>query len=327
MKKYVFRSDKPLRLDKYLAQLDIPELYSRSVVEKLIKNKKVTVNGKNEKKSFMLENGDEVIFEFPERKETELRPQKTNFDVILEDDYLAVINKPAGLIVHPGNGVKDGTLANGLLERFGDNLSYLNDPARPGIVHRLDKDTSGLLVIAKNDKVHALLSNMFRERKILKKYKAIILGVPDESEATIETFYGIHPKNRLKMAVLPTGRNAITLYKIEEYTDYFCLADIQIKTGRTHQIRVHMSHIHCPVLGDDLYSSLNEAINRVPSQTANKIKYLYADILKRQALHAYKLCFEHPITGKNLEAETGLPEDIDSAWKFLTEHYRYREER
>jgi len=208
-----------------------------------------------------------------------------------------------------------------LMFHFNKKLSIQHDPQRPGIVHRLDKDTSGLLIVAKNDRVHSLLSRMFQDRVIKKTYLAITAGVPAKVEDTIKTLIGRSKKDRIKMTITTDGREAITHYKIIKYYDFFSLTEVLLETGRTHQIRVHFSHINCPILGDNTYSTLKRTLSIVPFHYQKKVKYLLANHLKRQALHAYKLEFEHPVTKEIVKAEAPIPEDIQYTINWLEKYF------
>ena len=251
----------------------------------------------------------------------EIEPENIPLDFIWQDKYLAIINKPAGVAVHPGAGNPKGTIVNALMFHLKGKLSTSYDPLRPGIVHRLDKDTTGLLIVVKDDRTRSLLSKMFQERKIQKFYKAITVGIPKETEGTIETFIDRSKKDRKKMGISLSGKKAITHYKIIEYYDFFSLVEIILETGRTHQIRVHFSDINCPILGDSTYSTLKRTLSIIPFHYQKKIKYLLANHLKRQALHAYKLEFIHPVTGKEIKVEAPLPEDMSYALNWLKENF------
>ena len=315
--------DRHLRLDVYLTEFFKTEDLSRSMIHLLIASKKVLVNNKEIKKSFLLSEGDVISINAElERKHSRIKPENIPVHIIYEEEEFAVIGKPAGLIVHPAPGVFSGTLVNGLLYHF-QNLSSMSGADRPGIIHRLDKDTSGLLVVAKTDRMHAALSQIFQDRKIDKYYKAIILGTPDfegcENVGTISTYINRSRKDPTKMTVDTDGKHAVTHWKILESIDYFSLVELKIETGRTHQIRVHMRHINHPVLCDNTYSSNNEILSRVPEYYRKKIKNLLKKHLKRQALHAYKICFDHPFTGERMEFIYDMPEDMNQAWNYLSE--------
>jgi len=313
--------DEKQRIDKYIVSLNLEELYSRSFIDKLLQEKAILVNNKPVKKNYKLSHSDIITIEIPQKKEVEIKPQNIPIDIVWEDDDIAIVNKPVGLIVHPGAGVQDGTLVNALMFHFNKKLSVQHDPLRPGVVHRLDKDTSGLIIVAKNDRVHSLLSRMFQNRTIRKTYLAVTVGVPSKAEDTIKTLIGRSKKDRIKMTVTTDGREAVTHYKIIKYFDFFSLVEIELETGRTHQIRVHFSHINCPILGDNTYSTLKRTLSIVPFHYQKKVKYLLANHLKRQALHAYKLEFEHPITKEIVKAEAPIPDDIQYTINWLEKYF------
>ncbi len=319
--KIEYLENEKLRIDKYIVSLELKELFSRSFIDKLLKEEAILVNGKPVKKNYKLTHSDIITIELPEKEELEIKPQNIPIEIIWEDDDIAIVNKPVGLVVHPGAGISKGTLVNALMFLFNEKLSDQHDPQRPGIVHRLDKDTSGLLIVAKNDRVHSLLSRMFQDRKIKKTYLAITVGIPAIAEDTITTLIGRSKKDRIKMTVTSEGRQAITHYKIAKYFDFFSLVEIELETGRTHQIRVHFSHINCPILGDNTYSTLKRTLSIVPFHYQKKVKYLLANHLKRQALHAYKLEFEHPITKEIIKAEAPIPEDIQYTLDWLEKYF------
>lgn len=317
----IYQEEKSYRIDKYLIGLRKDELYSRSFIERLIKDGNITVNQEKIKKSYLLHSGDEIDITIPQKPDLEMTPQNIPLDIVWQDKYLAVVNKQAGIAVHPGAGNRDGTIVNALMYHLKGQLSSAHDCMRPGIVHRLDKDTTGLLVVAKDDKTHSLLSQQFQNRQIKKYYKAITVGIPRTAEGTIETYIERSLKDRTKMTIANSGRIAITHYKIEKYFDFFSLVDIQLETGRTHQIRVHFSHINCPILGDNTYSTLKRTLSIVPFHYQKKVKYLLANHLKRQALHACRLEFTHPITGKEIKVEAPLPEDMEYTLNWLKENF------
>ncbi|MDY6916023.1 MAG: RluA family pseudouridine synthase [Candidatus Cloacimonadota bacterium] len=319
--KIQYQQTKQKRIDKFLSEKNFEELYSRSYIDNLIENGYIKVNNNRVKKSYKLNYNDEILIEIPQQKNTELNPQPIELDFIYEDEYLAVINKPADISVHPGAGNPDGTIVNGLIYHLKNQLSSGYYPKRPGIVHRLDKDTSGLLVIAKNDKVQSLLSQKFQNKEIEKIYRAISVGIPTADTGTIETYINRSLNNRTKMAVSKNGKKAVTHYKILKKFDFFSYLEIQLETGRTHQIRVHFSHINCPILGDPVYSSTKRTLNYLPENLKKKAKYLLANHLKRQALHAYRLKFEHPITKKILQVEAKLPNDIQYTLQWAQKYF------
>jgi 23S rRNA pseudouridine1911/1915/1917 synthase len=284
------------RLDIWLTENN-PEL-SRARWQALIKEEHVTVNGKAAKANYTVHEGDRVEWTIPEAVETETLPEDIPLNVIYEDRHLIVINKPAGLVVHPAAGNESGTLVNALLHHCSD-LAGIGGEKRPGIVHRLDKDTSGVMVIAKTEKAMAELSRQFKARETEKEYLAIVRGAPQPSCGRIETTIGRHPILRKKMAVnVKRGRSAISNYSVEEQFTNAALMRVKIETGRTHQIRVHMAYIKHPILGDSTYAR-RQALDKV-----------WPD---RQMLHAAKLCISHPDTGKRLVLSAPLPQDMQEA--------------
>ncbi|MCD4797062.1 MAG: RluA family pseudouridine synthase [Candidatus Cloacimonetes bacterium] len=309
------------RIDKFLKERKIEELYSRSFIDKLIIEEYIKVNGNPVKKSHLLKSGDIIKIDIPQPESLEIIPENIPINILWEDEYLVIVNKPAGMIVHPGAGNPDGTLVNALMYHLKGNLSSGSDVLRPGIVHRLDKDTTGLLIAAKDDRTHSLLSQMFQDRKIKKTYLAITVGAPAENHGTIETNIERSSADRKKMTVSENGKKAVTHYKILEHYDFFSVMELGLETGRTHQIRVHFSSINCPILGDDTYSSLKRTLNIIPSHFHKKIKHLLANHLKRQALHAYKLKLVHPITGKEINVEAPLPQDIKYTLDWLKKSF------
>ncbi|EGD52416.1 pseudouridine synthase, RluA family [Thermoanaerobacter ethanolicus JW 200] len=281
------KEDEGKRIDVFLAaELD----YTRSYIKKLIVDGLVFVNGKTVKPSYKVKENDEVVVNIPEAEKIDVLPENIPLDILYEDDDIIVINKPQGMVVHPAPGNYSGTLVNALLYHC-KNLSGINGILRPGIVHRLDKDTSGVMVVAKNDKAHISLSNQIKERSVFKKYVAIVEGVIKHEEGKIEALIGRHPVDRKKMAVIEDGRYALTLYKVLERFKENTLIEAVIKTGRTHQIRVHMAYIGHPVVGDPVYGFKKQ-----------KFK------LEGQALHSRVLGFMHPTKGVYMEFEAPLPE-------------------
>ncbi|MGI1690132.1 RluA family pseudouridine synthase [Thermoanaerobacter uzonensis] len=281
------KEDEGKRIDVFLAaELD----YTRSYIKKLIVDGLVFVNGKTVKPSYKVKENDEVVVNIPEAEKIDVLPENIPLDILYEDDDIIVINKPQGMVVHPAPGNYSGTLVNALLYHC-KNLSGINGILRPGIVHRLDKDTSGVMVIAKNDKAYISLSNQIKKRSVFKKYVAIVEGVIKDEEGKIEALIGRHPVDRKKMAVIEDGRYALTLYKVLERFKENTLIEAVIKTGRTHQIRVHMAYIGHPVVGDPVYGFKKQ-----------KFK------LEGQALHSRVLGFIHPTKGVYMEFEAPLPE-------------------
>ncbi len=308
--------DESSRLDRYLASLQLPELISRNFVEKLISAGNVRVDGKHVKKNHLLQYNDNIEIIVPEPERLKAEPENIPIDIVYEDEYFAVINKQAGINVHPTPGNYNGTIVNAVLYHFGKNLANHDDDLRPGIVHRLDKNTSGLMLIAKDNKTLNLLNNIFSNREIRKYYKAITLGMPRDNEGTISARIGRSAKDRTKMTIRSSGRHAITLYRVEKTYNYFSFMDICLQTGRTHQIRVHLNYINTPILGDEDYGA-NKFKNILPHNLQKKVKYYVDRHLKRQALHAYKLEFIHPITKKEICFQTDLPYDINNCLNWL----------
>ena len=281
--------NKDQRLDQFLAShTDL----SRSLIKKLIESGDIKVNAIGSKPSYKLKQEDKITVNLPAPTKMELTPEPIPLDIIFEDKDIIVINKPRVLTVHPGAGRSSGTLVNALLHHCKD-LSGIGGVERPGIVHRLDKDTSGVLVVAKNDKAHQNLSKQFKERNVEKTYLALVEGEVKNDSGTINEAIGRHPVNRKKMATLtPTkGRHAITHYKVLKRLEKTTLLELMIETGRTHQIRVHLKHIGHQVVGDPVYGP-------APAGAGG------------QLLHAYKIKFKHPVTWKELEFEAKLPEDM-----------------
>lgn len=276
------------RIDKYIAE---KQELSRVTVQRLIEEGNILVNGKKAKPAYAVQVGDEVIIQMPEAKETDLKPQDIPLDIIYEDSDIIVVNKAKGMVVHPAVGNPDGTLVNAIMAHCKGNLSGIGGELRPGIVHRLDKDTSGLLIIAKNDKAHLRISEQIQNRQVKKTYLALVKGIVPENEATIKMPIGRSTKDRKKMAVTPKGKEAITHFKVLERFEKYTYLEVNIETGRTHQIRVHMAEIGHPVVGDMVYSNGKNEFN-----------------IEGQMLHAYRLEFKHPITEKEMCLEASLPE-------------------
>lgn len=279
------------RIDKALNLL-IDSL-SRSFIAKLIKDNQVTVNGKTVKASYSLKTDDEVVFCLPPSIQPDIQPENIPLDVLYEDKEVIVINKPKGMVVHPAAGHYSGTLVNALMYHCGSELSGINGVMRPGIVHRIDMDTTGSLIICKNDKSHNFIAEQLKEHSITRKYHAICYGIIKEDSGTINKPIGRHPIDRKKMAVNEkNGKEAITHYKVLQRFQNYTYIECQLETGRTHQIRVHMSSIGHPLLGDEVYA---------PGR-----KHPYH--LEGQTLHAKILGFVHPITNEYIELDAPLPE-------------------
>lgn len=315
----IHSGDAPERLDKLLAGACTD--HSRARYQSLVASGNVTVDGRTiVDASFRVKPGSSVEARLPEPQPAEPAGEDIALDIVFEDDNLIVINKPAGLVVHPGAGNASGTLVNALIAHCGDSLSGIGGVKRPGIVHRLDKDTSGLLVTAKTDKAHQGLSDQFaahgRDGRLRRSYLALVWGQPWPRRGTIDTRIGRSTTNRLKMAVLKgetAGRRAVTHYETLTVYDapdgskpLAALVRCELETGRTHQIRVHMAHIGHPLLGDTVYGSSHAAsANRLPPVAQRALSEL-----NRQALHANLLGFEHPVTGKSMLFEAEPPHDM-----------------
>lgn len=305
----------PVRLDKYVGQTSSFAL-TRSKVQKLIEAGLVTVDGKKAEHHQLLSGGERVVIRVPEEPPSLLLPEEISLDIIYEDDYLLVINKPAGMTVHPGAGQKSGTLVNALLNYVG-NLSKLSGGDRPGIVHRLDKDTSGLVLVAKDDRTHLALQKLFQARKITKRYTALICGNLKETVGQIELAISRSRKDRQKMAVSPgKGRPALTEYRLTKRYHLYDLLDIRIHTGRTHQIRVHFSHLGHPIFGDPEYGGRSKWHRSIFSGDRQVAAQVLA-MMPRQALHARLLEFDHPATAASVTFESPLPEDFRELLDFL----------
>lgn len=322
-----------LRLDKFLAQ-SVTDL-SRSRLKQLIAGGEVhivrsastplaeTINDP----SYRVKCGDQLFFTIPVVEEALPQGQDIPLDVVYEDDELIVINKPAGMVVHPAPGNPDGTLVNALIYHCGDSLSGINGVKRPGIVHRIDKETSGLMVAAKTDRAHQKLAKQFAKHSLERAYQAVVWGVPNPASGIIHEKIGRDPRNRLKMSVVPweskRGRDAITHYQvlrrlepkrktfdkgsaIKRLPPSLSLVECRLETGRTHQVRVHMAHMGYPLVGDPFYGKTG------PTQSKNFSDGAQAAIteFRRQALHAYVIGFKHPVTGEDLTFEADLPNDM-----------------
>lgn len=281
-------NEKGIRLDSYIASKK--KDLSRTNVKRLIENDNILVNNSSQKISYKVQVGDEISIVIPEAKEIELKPQDIKVDIVYEDDSIIVVNKPKGMVVHPAIGNPDGTLVNAIMNICKDSLSGIGGEIRPGIVHRLDKDTTGLLIIAKNDKAHVNLSEQIKNREVKKIYIALVRGIIPENEATINMPIGRSTKDRKKMAVVKNGKEAVTHFKVLNRFKNYTLLEIKIDTGRTHQIRVHISEIGYPVVGDMVYSNGKNEFG-----------------IQGQMLHAKSLDFKHPITGKQMHLEAELP--------------------
>jgi 23S rRNA pseudouridine1911/1915/1917 synthase len=293
------------RIDSFLAS-HLSEI-SRTRIQRAIEDGDVVVGERTVKPSYRLRAGDQIEIDLPDPPAVEVAAEAIPLTILYEDDDLIVIDKPAGMVVHPGAGVESGTLVNALVYHF-NKLSEKAGHVRPGIVHRIDKETSGLLVVAKNDTAHERLSNQFRDRLVFKLYLALCYGRLSEGRGEIEARIGRSPHNRIRMSVLRggAGRTAHTLFEVADRFPHFTLLKVQIKTGRTHQIRVHLAHIGHPVVGDSAYGGGRE--NSVYDQTIKReIKKL-----GRHFLHSYEMAFTHPRTGERLEFRSPMPAELSS---------------
>ncbi len=299
MKKFIVeKEDENKRLDTYLVlkNKDI----SRTMIQKMIDEENILVNNKKQKASYKVLQGDIISLNEVVPKEISLQAQDIPLDIIYEDRDIIVVNKPKGLVVHPANGNPDGTLVNAIMSICKGSLSGIGGEIRPGIVHRLDKDTSGIIIVAKNDKAHINLSDQIKNREVKKTYIALVRGNLKENEATINMPIGRSTKDRKKMAVTKTGKQAITHIKVlERYKDY-TLLQVNIETGRTHQIRVHLSQIGYPVVGDYTYSNGKNEFGIIG-----------------QCLHAKSLKFKHPITGREMFLEAKMPKYFEDVLEKL----------
>ena len=297
MKEYIVsQEEKGKRLDTYIPSVDTD--ITRTSAQRLIEDGNILVNGKNAKVSYKIQENDKISVEIPEPKQIELKAQNIPIEIIYEDSDIIVVNKPKGMVVHPANGNPDGTLVNAVMAICKDSLSGIGGEIRPGIVHRLDKDTSGAIVVAKNDKAHINMSEQIKNHEVEKTYIALVKGFVKEEEATINMPIGRSTKDRKKMAVTKNGKQAITHFKVLKRYSKYTLLEIKIETGRTHQIRVHMAEIGYPVVGDAVYSNGKNEFG-----------------IEGQMLHAYKLEFMHPITNKHMELTAPLPQYFEKILK------------
>lgn len=279
-----------LRIDKFLCEST--ENITRSYVQKLIDESNITVNGQTVKSNYKVKSGDIISVIVPDIKEPDILPEDIPIEIIYEDSDMLVVNKPQGMVVHPAAGNYTGTLVNALMFHCGDSLSGINGEKRPGILHRIDKDTSGLLMVAKNDKAHLGLAEQIKEHSLTRAYKALVHGGFSEDTGIYAEPIGRHPIDRKKMAVnYKNSREAVTHYNVLERLGKYTFVECILETGRTHQIRVHMSYHGHPVVGDKTYGVRKEEFK-----------------LEGQLLHAYKIGFIHPITGRYMEFETEIPD-------------------
>ena len=278
------------RIDKYLAE-QLPDI-TRSYLQKLLKDGSVQMNGKPVKASTKTASGAVIELTIPKPEEPEILPEEIPLDILYEDSDVILINKPKDMVVHPAAGHYTGTLVNALMYHCKGDLSGINGVLRPGIVHRIDKDTTGVLIVCKNDKAHNALAEQLKEHSITRKYRAIVCGNLKEDEGTVDAPLGRHPQDRKKMAIVRTGgKRAVTHYRVLERFGNYTYIECQLETGRTHQIRVHMASLGHPLLGDEVYGRVKSPFK-----------------LEGQTLHAMVLGFIHPTTGEYMEFEAPLPE-------------------
>lgn len=291
------------RIDSWLAgQL---EGFSRTYVKKLIDEGRVLVGNKAVKSNYRISSGDIVRLKVPKPEKLKVLPEKIGLDIVYEDEDVLVVNKPKGMVVHPAAGNYTGTLVNALMEYCGESLSDINGVIRPGIVHRIDKDTSGILVVAKSNRAHDALSKKLKQHDIERVYLALVEGIIREESGKVDAPIGRHPVERKKMSVnLKNGRNAVTHFRVLQRFKEATFIELKLETGRTHQIRVHMSYIGHPIMGDAVYGRRKQKND-----------------IEGQALHAKLLGFDHPVTGKYMEFEVDLPEYFQKLLKELDENY------
>ena len=287
-----------IRLDTYLTQ--VLNNFSRSKIQTLIKNKLVKINGQDKKSSYILRDGDKIEFELPPDDIVKIQPQNIPLNIVWEDENMLVVNKPAGMLTHPTPLEKENTLVNALLFKYGENLSDLNGEFRRGIVHRLDRNTSGLLMVAKNNKTHEYLAAQIKARNITKKYRTIVNGNYEKDDDIINLPIGRNPKQPHKRAVIEGGKDSVTLVKVvERFKDYTYL-DLTLVTGRTHQIRVHLSHLHHPVFNDTLYGAKQEKTTT-----------------SEQVLQSYFLRFTKPFSDEIIELEIEPDEEFKKVLRYI----------
>ncbi len=290
---FLFEENEKKRLDVYLCEK--LEGFTRSHIQKMVEENNVCVNNSPAKASLKLKNGDVISGEIPKPREIEAKAEDIPIEVVYEDDDLLVVNKPQGMVVHPAAGNYEGTLVNALLYRCGDSLSGINGEKRPGILHRIDKDTSGLLLVAKNDNAHVFLAEQIKEHSLTREYKALVHGNVKEESGTVNAPIGRSDKDRKKMTITyKNSKEAVTHFFVMERFEGYTLLRLRLETGRTHQIRVHMSKKGHSVVGDKTYGMKKEPFN-----------------LKGQLLHAYKIGFIHPTTKEYMEFESELPKHFE----------------
>lgn len=295
---YLEVKESNIRIDKYISE-NIENL-TRNYIQVLMEDSNILVNGKKVKPSYKVCIGDKISINIPEKKELEIIPQDIEINIVYEDEDIVIVNKEKGMVVHPANGNEDNTLVNAILAHCKDSLSGINGVIRPGIVHRIDKDTTGILVIAKNDESHNNLAEQFKEHSINRIYIALVRGVLKDDEGTIDMPIARSKKDRKKMAVDVNGKRAVTHFKVIERFEKYTLVELKLETGRTHQIRVHMSQIGYPLVGDYVYSNGKNPFG-----------------ISGQMLHAKLLGFIHPKTNKYIEFDSVLPNEFKNVINIL----------
>jgi len=309
------------RLDHYLSRL-FPN-HSRAQLQRIIEAGGVQLNGMPPRSSRRLRVNDRLDVTLTDAERPGIEPEDLPLQILYEDDHMVIVNKAAGMVVHPGRGSSKGTLAAALQYHF-NQLSDTAGRLRPGIVHRLDRDTTGVIVIARDNQVHQKISRQFEQREVRKEYRAIVRGVPELASDYIRTFMCVHPRVREKMMVCPEGgnaREAVTFYRLAESFDRYALVDLHPRTGRTHQLRVHMQHIATPIVADRLYIGTTELRQSDILQTQRPVPGSSEDVadilIARQALHAFRLTLRHPVSGHELTFEAPLPNDFQRTLDFL----------
>ena len=303
------------RLDRMLA--DVCEPLSRSRIQALIASGEVLVTGKRVRSNHRVSTGERIVVFLPAPEPAGLDPEEIPLEIFFEDAHLLVVNKPAGMVVHPTGGMRSGTLVNGLLAHC-DGLSGINGVLRPGIVHRLDRETSGLLMVGKDDVAHRGLAAQLEARTVIRRYIAMVWGQPESERGRIETAIGRCRKVRRRMAVVDTGgRTAATRYEVKAFHGFASTLDLRLETGRTHQIRVHLAHIGHPVFGDALYGGGAKRIRGISPLLRNAARTVL-NLANRQMLHAGTLGFTHPVTGEALVFHADVPQDMRSVAEALS---------